>query len=114
MNIKISSKKYHYLTKQGVRNQKAERWTRQFVAFEQNDRNSYQQMPSPLTFTWREYIQHRLTIMKRAIETYTTEKYTRLRFDKYVESNRVCDLIAAMVVSIQNSIQFTRFVFEYI
>lgn len=100
MNIKISSKKYHYFAKQGVRDQKAKRWTRAFVIFEENDRNAYPQMPSPKTSTWREYIQHRLTIMKRAIQVYTTEKYTRLRFDQYIESNRVCDLIAAMVVSI--------------
>lgn len=100
MNIKISSKKYHFLAKQGVRNRKAKRWTRGFVVYEETDRNAYPKMPSPRTSTWREYIQHRLTIMKRAIEVYTTEKYTRLRFDKYIESNRVCDLIAAMVVSI--------------
>lgn len=106
MNIKISSKKYHYFTKQGVRNQKAKRYTRSFVAFEENDRNRYLKMPSPRTSTWREYIRHRLTVMKRGIEVYTTEKYTRLRFDKYIESNRVCDLIAAMIVSISNSIDF--------
>lgn len=100
MNIKISSKKYHYLAKQGVRDRKAKRWTRHFVAYEEADRNAYQKMPSPRTSTWRAYIHHRLTIMKRAIATYTTEQYTRLRFDKYVESNRVSDLIAAMVVSI--------------
>lgn len=88
------------MAKQGIRDRKARRWTRQFVAFEQNDREHYPQMPSPLTSTWRDYIKHRLKIMKRAIETYTTEKYTRLRFDKYIESNRVCDLIAAMIVSI--------------
>lgn len=106
MNIKISSKKYHYLAKQGVRNRKAERWTRQFVAIDQNVRESYPQMPSPRTSTWQDYISYRLTIMKRAIAVYTTEKYTRLRFDKYVESNRVCDLIAAMVVSNLSAFQF--------
>jgi hypothetical protein len=87
------------LAKQGVRDQKAERWTRNFVVFDRNVRESYQQMPSPLTTTWENYIRYRLTIMKRAIQTFTTEKYTRLHFDKYVESNRVCDLIAAMLVS---------------
>lgn len=97
------------MTKEGVRNRKRKRWTRQFDAFEQNDRNSYPQMPSPLTSTWRDYIRHRLTILKRAIEVYTTEKYTRTRFDKYVESNRVCDLIAAMVVSNFNLIECFHF-----
>lgn len=87
------------MTKHGVRKKKAARWTRQFVTFDQNTRESYPRMPSPLTSTWPFYIEYRLTIMKRAIEVYTTEKYTRLRFDKYIESNRVCDLIAAMLVS---------------
>lgn len=87
------------MAKQGVRDRKAKRWTRTFVAFDQATRESFPQMPSPRTSTWRDYIRYRLTIMKRAIEVYTTDKYTRLRFDKYVESNRVCDLIAAMIVS---------------
>ncbi|XP_031636340.1 uncharacterized protein LOC116349170 [Contarinia nasturtii] len=102
MNFKTSSKKYHYLTKQGVRNRKAKRWTRGFVAFEQNDRNDrtrYPQMPSPKGENWRDYISHRLRIMKKAIDVYTSERYTRLRFDKYIESNRVCDKIAAMLTN---------------
>ena len=90
------------MTKQGVRDRKADRWTRQFVAFDQNTRESYPEMPSPLTRTWPDYITYRLTIMKRAIAVYTTAKYTRLRFDKYIESNRVCDLIAAMLVRYYN------------
>lgn len=106
MNIKISSKKYHYFAKQGVRDRKAKRWTRHFVAIDQAVRESYPQMPSPRTSTWQDYISYRLTIMKQAIAVYTTEKYTRLRFDKYVESNRVCDLIAAMVVSNLSALQF--------
>lgn len=92
------------MTKHGVRKKKATRWTRQFDTFDKNVRESFPQMPSPRTSTWRNYIKYRLTIMKRAIEVHTTEKYTRLRFDKYIESNRVCDLIAAMLVSILNSI----------
>lgn len=102
MNFKISSKKYHYLTKQGIRDKKAKRWTRQFDEFDRNVRESFPEMPSPRTSTWRPYIRYRLTIMKRAIEVYTTEKYARLRFDKYVESNRISDLIAAMIVSALN------------
>lgn len=107
MNFKISSKKYHYLTKEGIRKGKRRKWTRQFVAFEENDRNDrtkYAQMPSPKGANWRDYIRHRLTIMSKAIEVHTTENYTRLRFDKYIESNRVCDKIAAMLVRINSSV----------
>lgn len=71
------------MTKQGVRDKKAARWTRRFVTFDQNIRESFPQMPSPRTSTWRDYIKYRLTIMKRAIEVYATAKYSRLRFDKY-------------------------------
>lgn len=102
MNFKISSKKYHYLAKQKDRDSKGKRWTRQFKIFEQNDRNDrtrYPHMPSPKGANWRDYITHRLTIMKKAIEVYTTEKYTRLRFDKYIESNRTSDKIAALLVT---------------
>lgn len=101
MNFKTSSKQYHYRTRQGIRDGKAKRWTRQFVAFEENDRNDrnrYPEMPSPKGARWTDYIRHRMTIMKRAIEVYTTEKYSRLRFDKYIESNRVSDKIAAQLV----------------
>lgn len=103
MNFKISSKKYHYLTKEGVRDKKRKRWTKQFRAFEEadrNDRTRYPEMPSPKDDTWRNYITHRLKIMKKGITVYTTEKYTRLRLDKYIESNRVSDKVAAMLVSI--------------
>lgn len=103
MNFKISSKKYHYLTKQGVRDKKAKRWTKQFRAFEEadrNDRTRYPTMPSSKDNTWRDYITHRLRIMKKAIAVYTTEKYTRLRFDKYIESNRISDKVAALLVRI--------------
>lgn len=103
MNFKISSKKYHYFTKEGIRNSKAKRWTKQFVGFEENDRNDrtqYERMPSPKGSNWRDYITHRLRILKKAEEVYTTEKYTRLRFDKYIESNRVSDKVAAMLVRI--------------
>lgn len=101
------------MAKQGVRDRKAMRWTRNFVAIDQNVRESYPQMPSPLTSTWEDYICYRLTIMKRAIETYTTDKYTRLRFDKYIESNRVCDLIAAMLVRYCDSFLLLLLAFDF-
>lgn len=104
MNFKISSKKYHYLTKEGVRKKKREKWTAQFNTFEEadrNDRTRYAQMPCPKGENWRDYITHRLRIMKEAIATYTTAKYSRLRFDRYIESNRVCDKIAALLVRVQ-------------
>lgn len=100
MNFKISSKKYHRLTKQNVRDAKAARWTKNFREFEENDRNNYDRMPSPKGDDYLDYIHHRLTVMKRGMAVYTTEKYTRLNFDKYIESNRVCDRIAAMLASI--------------
>lgn len=91
------------MTKQHTRNKKAKRWTRVFMKFEENDRNDrirYQQMPSPKGQNWCDYVTHRLTVLKKGIDTYTTEKYTRLQFDKYIESNRTCDKIARLLVRI--------------
>lgn len=58
-------------------------------------------MPSPLGADWLSYIRHRLKMMKKGIAVYTTDKYTRLAFEKYVESNRVCDSIAGMLTNHQ-------------
>lgn len=91
-------------TKQKVRNSKAKRWTKNFVREEEDDRNNrqlYTEMPSPLGDHWLSYIHHRLKMMKRGIEVFTTDKYTRLNLDKYIESNRVCDYIAGMLVNNQ-------------
>jgi len=101
MNFKISSKKYHRFTKQYARDKKALAWTANFAAFDEQTRNNRDLfpggMPSPKHNYW-DYIKYRLIIMKRAIAVFTTKKYTRLRFDKYIESNRVCDKVAAMLV----------------
>lgn len=56
-------------------------------------------MPSPLGSGWLSYIKHRLKMFNKGIEVYTTDKYTRLAFEKYVESNRVCDNIAGMLTN---------------
>lgn len=45
---------------------------------------------------WRDYIWHRLKMHEHGIAVYTTDKYTRLSFDKYVRSNSVCDSVAHM------------------
>lgn len=71
----------------------------EFTRLEQADRNNralYEVMPSPLGHRWRDYIRHCLKMHTRGIAAYTTEKYTRLSFDKYVRSNSVCDSIARM------------------
>lgn len=82
-----------------MRNRQAHRWTKDFVKIEQDDRNNrtiYPDMPSPKGNQWKDYIKHRMKMMERGIAVYTTDKYTRLNFDKYVQSNRVCDSIAFM------------------
>lgn len=107
-NIKISSKRYHYDTKQGVRNDKAEKLTRLFTFEEKYDRNQVAatigEMPSPRGTAWRLYIQHRLRMMEFGIETYTTRNYARLRFDKYIEWHRAIDRMAGALVNHKPSI----------
>lgn len=90
------------MTKQNVRNRQAKRWTKGFVAEEQADREDrtiYPEMPSPYGKHWKFYIKHRLKMFERGIATYTTDKYTRLNFDKYVQSNRVCDYVAGLITN---------------
>lgn len=89
------------MTKRGVREKKEKRLTHEFKQFEEldrNDRTRYEGMPSPKGDNWRDYIRHRLIIMKNAIATYTTKQYTRLKFDKYIEENRTSDKMAALLV----------------
>lgn len=79
------------MTRQKLRNRQAKRWTRDFVREEEADRNNrtlYAVMPSPMGARWKDYVKHRLKMIERGIAVYTTEKYTRLNFDKYVRSNR--------------------------
>jgi hypothetical protein len=105
--LKTSSKKYHWLTNQKSRDKKSKRWTKNFVAEEENDRNNrqlYPAMPSPLNENWQHYIWHRLKMMKKGIDVYTTDKYARLRFDKYIESNRTCDKHAGHLVNHQAAV----------
>lgn len=95
------------MTKENIRKSKRKRWTKAFTKEEEKDRNNrniYPQMPSPKGHGWKFYVQHRLKMFEKGIATYTTDKYTRLDFDKYVESNRVCDSIAAKLTNKQPTI----------
>lgn len=107
MNIKISHQRYHWMTKQKMRNKKAKRWTKDFVEQEENDRNNrqlYSVPPSPKSREWRFYIKHRLKMLERGIETYCTDRYTRLNLDKYIERNRAMDQISGFLVANQPAI----------
>lgn len=101
--MKTSSKRYHYDAKQGVRDSKAEKLTRVFTYEEQCDRNAVAntigEMPSPRGSTWRLYIQHRLRMMERGIEAYTTRNYARLRLDKHINWHRAIDKLAGALVN---------------
>lgn len=92
------------MTKQKIRNRKEKRWTRAFTEAEERDRNNrnlYERMPSPLGSNWLDYIHHRVKMMESGIAVYTTEKYTRLKYEKHIESNRACDNIAGMLTNHQ-------------
>lgn len=98
----MSSKQYHWLFQQRVRDRKAERWTKAFedeAKADRNNRNLYVRMPSDMGENWLDYIHHRNKMLKKGIDVYTTDKYTRLSLDKYIISNRVCDNIAGMVTN---------------
>lgn len=98
----MSSKQYHWLFQQRVRDRKAERWTKAFedeAKADRNNRNLYVRMPSDMGENWLDYIHHRIKMLKKGMDVYTTDKYTRLSLDKYILSNRVCDNIAGMVTN---------------
>lgn len=98
INLKTSSKRYHYDAKQNKRNAKAEKLTRSFVWVERGDRENIKdvigEMPSPRNTTWSWYIKHRLRMMNIGIETYTTCTYARLQLDKHIEWHRAIDTLA--------------------
>lgn len=83
-----------------MRTKREKKWTRDFTIAEQNDRNNrrlYPEIPSPMGRNWLLYIHHRLKMLRKGMAVYTTTKYTRLQFDKYIESNRASDRTAAML-----------------
>lgn len=107
--MKITSKQFHWRAKQNKRNAKAKRWTKEFTQFEQNDlknRTLYPVTPSPLGKHWLNYVHHRLKMVKKGLEAYTTRKYTRLSLDKYIESSRAIDQIAGEMVNGQPALVF--------
>lgn len=110
MNIKISSKLYHYHSKEGVRKIKAERLTRVFTYDETCDRNQVAaiigEMPSPCGTTWHLYIKHKLRMMENGIEAYTTSSYARLKLDKHMEWHRAIDKMAGKLVNNKPAIIF--------
>lgn len=110
MNIVISSKRYHYDTKQGCRNAKAEVITRLFTYEEQTDRSHIAsvigQIPSSQNISWQHYIQHRLRMSVNGIETYTQRSYARLQLDKHIEWHRAIDKIAAKLENKKPSLIF--------
>lgn len=78
--------------------------TEAFTIMEQNDRNEYIVIPSPRGVFWKSYVQHRLKMFEDGLATYANQKYARLSLDKYIESNRAIDRIAARLTNKQKSI----------
>lgn len=112
VNMKKSSKGYHYDAKQGQRNKKAERITRLFTFEEQTDRANAAarigRMPSPRDNSWLHYIEHRLRVSKNGIVTYTQRCYARLQLDKHIESHRAIYRIAGKLVGKKSPIRRSR------
>lgn len=108
--MKTSAKRYHYNTKQGVRNDKAEKMSRLFDFEEKTDRNEIaaelEQMPSPRDSSWMEYIQHRLRVMENGIATYSTRNYARLQLDKNMQWHRAIDKLAGALANHKPAIVF--------
>lgn len=109
VNMITSSKRYHWNAKQRTRNSKAKRWTKDYVAEEQNDlnnRNIYPATPSPIGQNWLDYIRHRVKMMKKGMEAYATAKYARLGADKHIQSQRAVNRIAGKLVNYRPALIF--------
>lgn len=75
---------------------------------EQNDRNLYPVMASPLGKYCLCYVHHQLKMLNDGIRAYTTRKYTRLGLDKHICLNRAMDQIAGMLTNYQPAVVFFR------
>lgn len=106
MNAKINTKKFHYKTRHYYREKKRKRLTEQFVAAERLDLQSFIEIPSSTGTSWKNYVQHRLRMTERGIDSYGTKQYTRIRLDQYIESNRIVDKTAGKLVNYQPSVVF--------
>lgn len=108
--MRISSKRYHWETKQGCRNAKGEKIARLFKFEEETDRNRMAailgEMPSPRGASWRSYIEHQLRVMDAGIETYTQRSYARLRLDKHIQWHRAIDKLAGKLVKHKPAVVF--------
>lgn len=95
--IKISSRKYHNMTQQNIRDRRAKTWTANFEANCRTEREQYFEQTgqplSPVSSTYTDYILHRLTHLDDALAVYTTKKYTRLAFCKYTRAQSTMDTI---------------------
>ena len=103
--IKISSKQYYGRSKQHIRDKLAKKYTDDYTKIEKEDLIN-NNMPSPKGRDYEDYIRHRLRMMNRGLEVYTTRKYARLSFDKYIESYRAIDTITHRLTRGKRTIVF--------
>ncbi|XP_031629640.1 uncharacterized protein LOC116344918 [Contarinia nasturtii] len=103
-NFKISSKSYHWGAGQKVRDKMGKRMTARFTQREQLDRESYPSIPSPRGIRWRNYVRHRLTMVKDAVAAYARRRYARLSFDKYIGSQGEKDCLAKVITKNEPSL----------
>lgn len=108
-NFVMTSKQFHWQTRQHLRNAKAKRWTKKFVEEERQDRENrdlYPVMPSPKGSHWLHYIKHRVKMMKHGICAFSTAKYSRLALDKHIRSSSVIDKWVQKVTDNQPTVFF--------
>lgn len=100
----MSPRRYHWGTRQKVREKTGKRWTRWYTAQERVDLASYATIPSPRGSQYLNYIQHRMRMLPNGIAAYATKQYAKLNLDKYIQSNRESDEIAVEITQNQPSL----------
>ena len=97
MNFKISPRRYHWGTRQKVRERKIDRISAGFTEEMRLNLRNYERVPSPRGELWMLYIELQMHLLPIGIATFGTRKYARLLLDKYIESNRESDETAKLI-----------------
>lgn len=90
----MSSNHYHWGARQGLRDKYALKMTSRYKHNEQRDLKSYPITPSPRGPQWKSFTEHKIKMLCEGLATYTRRKYTQLKLNKYIESNRESDMSA--------------------
>lgn len=104
--FKISSRRFHWGTKEKKRKRKIDRFSAPFTeATRQNlAAQNYPRMPSPRGELWMNYVIQQMYLLPTGMAAFATRQYGRLLLDKYIQSNRESDETAKEITGNEPSL----------